>query len=216
MLLKPDSVIMQHLLQPASGNMELTERISKHFDDSAQLKLDSKDLLAEPIAEAAQAMVECLMNDGKILACGNGGSAADAQHFAAELLNRFEIERPALAAVALTTDSSVLTSIANDYAFNLVFSKQVRALGLAGDILLAISSSGNSANVLEAMHAAHECNMRVIALTGRDGGAMAEALGPNDIHICVNANSTARIQEVHLLSLHCLCDAIDHLLLGGE
>lgn len=196
--------------------MELTDRISKHFDSSAQLKLDSKDLLAQPIAEGAQALVECLMNDGKILACGNGGSAADAQHFAAELLNRFEMERPGLPAVALTTDSSVLTSIANDYAFNLVFSKQVRALGMAGDMLLAISSSGNSANVVEAMHAAHERDMRVIALTGRDGGAMAEALGPNDIHICVPAQSTARIQEVHLLALHCLCDAIDHLLLGGE
>lgn len=216
MLLAPDSVIMQHLSQQACSNMDLTVRIHKHFDDSAQLKLEAKNVLAQPIADAAQAMVECLMNDGKILACGNGGSAADAQHFAAELLNRFEIERPGLAAVALTTDSSVLTSIANDYAFNLVFSKQVRALGLASDMLLAISSSGNSANVVEAIRAAHECDMRVIALTGRDGGAMAEVLGPNDIHICVPAQSTARIQEVHLLVLHCLCDGIDHLLLGGE
>lgn len=196
--------------------MELTNRIRKHFEDSAQLKLDVKDALAEPIADAAQAVVECLMNDGKILVCGNGGSAADAQHFSAELLNRFEMERPGLAAVALTTDSSVLTSIANDYAFNQIFSKQVRALGLSGDMLLAISSSGNSANVVEAIHAAHESDMRVIALTGRDGGAMGEALNANDIHICVHGQSTARIQEVHLLTLHCLCDAIDHLLLGGE
>lgn len=196
--------------------MDLTNRIRKHFDDSAQLKLDVRDALAQPIADAAQAIVECLMDDGKVLACGNGGSAADAQHFAAELLNRFEMERPGLAAVALTTDSSVLTSIANDYAFNLIFSKQVRALGLAGDMLLAISSSGNSPNVVEAIHAAHECGMRVIALTGRDGGAMGAALGASDIHICVNGKSTARIQEVHLLALHCLCDAIDHLLLGGE
>ncbi|MBI1174112.1 MAG: phosphoheptose isomerase [Sideroxydans sp.] len=196
--------------------MDLTGRISKHFDDSAQLKLASRNTLAQPIAEAAQAVVECLMNDGKILSCGNGGSAADAQHFSAELLNRFEIERPGLAAMALTTDSSVLTSIANDYAFNLIFSKQVRALGISGDMLLAISSSGNSANVVEAIHAAHECDMRVIALTGRDGGAMGAALNPNDFHICVNAQNTARIQEVHLLVLHCLCDAIDHLLLGGE
>ena len=196
--------------------MDLTGRISRHFEDSAQLKLAAKDALAQPIADAAQAVVECLMNDGKVLACGNGGSAADAQHFSAELLNRFEMERPGLAAVALTTDSSVLTSIANDYDFQQVFSKQVRALGLAGDVLLAISTSGNSANVVEAIHAAHENNVRVIALTGRDGGAMGAALATNDIHICVNAQSTARIQEVHLLVLHCLCDAIDHLLLGGE
>jgi D-sedoheptulose 7-phosphate isomerase len=196
--------------------MDLTSRISKHFEDSAQLKLDVRNILAQPIAEAAQAAVECLMNDGKILACGNGGSAADAQHFAAELINRFEIERPGLAAVSLATDSSVLTSIANDYAFNMVFSKQVRALGMGGDMLLAISTSGNSANMVEALHAAHESDMRVIALTGRDGGAMAEALGSSDVHICVQAQNTARIQEVHLLVLHCLCDAIDHLLLGGE
>ena len=196
--------------------MDLTSRIRKHFEDSAQLKLDARNTLAQPIAEAAQTVVECLMNDGKILACGNGGSAADAQHFAAELINRFEIERPGLAAIALTTDSSVLTSIANDYAYNLVFSKQVRALGMSGDMLLAISTSGNSASTVEAIHAAHECDMRVIGLTGRDGGAMAEALGSNDIQICVNAQNTARIQEVHLLVLHCLCDTIDHLLLGGE
>ena len=195
--------------------MDLTKRIRKHFEDSAQAKLQLKDALAKPIADAAQAMVACLMNDGKILSCGNGGSAADAQHFAAELINRFEIERPALAAIALTTDSSVLTSIANDYDFSQIFSRQVRGLGMADDILLAISTSGNSVNVVEAIHAAHERDMRVIALTGREGGTMGGVLEAGDIHICVNTERTACIQEVHLLTLHCLCDAIDHLLLGG-
>ena len=174
------------------------------------------DALAAPIAAAAESMVRCLRHDGKILACGNGGSAADSQHFAAELLNRFEMERPGLAAMALTTDSSTLTSIANDYDFEQVFSKQVRALGHKNDLLLAISTSGNSKNVLAAMLAAHENGMNVIALTGRNGGTMAENLHPADIHICVPAQSTARIQEVHLLTLHCLCDAIDCLLLGVE
>jgi D-sedoheptulose 7-phosphate isomerase len=196
--------------------MELTNRILKHFDDSVQTKLQARDALAQPIADAAQALVTCLMNDGKILVCGNGGSAADAQHFAAELINRFEIERPALAAIALTTDSSVLTSIANDYDYTQIFSRQVRGLGMADDMLIAISTSGNSINVVEAVHAAHERDMRVIALTGREGGTMGEMLEANDFHLCVHAESTARIQEVHLLILHCLCDAIDHLLLGGE
>jgi len=196
--------------------MDLSNRIRKHFDDSAQTKLQTRDTLAQPVADAAQMLVNCLMNDGKVLACGNGGSAADAQHFAAELINRFEIERPGLAAVALTTDSSVLTSIANDYDFSQIFSRQVRGLGMPGDALLAISTSGNSINVVEAVHAAHEQGVSVIALTGREGGTMGEILQPGDIHICVHAESTARIQEVHLLVLHCLCDAIDHLLLGGE
>lgn len=196
--------------------MDLSNRIRKHFDDSAQTKLQLRDTLAQPVADAAQMLVNCLMNDGKILACGNGGSAADAQHFAAELINRFEIERPGLAAIALTTDSSVLTSIANDYDFSQIFSRQVRGLGMPGDALLAISTSGNSINVVEAVHAAHEQGVNVIALTGREGGTMGEILKSGDIHICVHAESTARIQEVHLLVLHCLCDAIDHLLLGGE
>ena len=196
--------------------MDLTDRIRKHFDDSIQTKLQAKDTLAQPIADAAQALVACLMNDGKVLVCGNGGSAADAQHFAAELINRFEIERPALASIALTTDSSVLTSIANDYDFSQIFSRQVRGLGMADDILIAISTSGNSINVVEAIHAAHERDMRVIALTGREGGTMGEMLEASDFHLCVHAESTARIQESHLLILHCLCDAIDHLLLGGE
>lgn len=194
--------------------MDIHKRISKHFKDSADLKLKLREVLAKPLAEGAQLFFDCLSQDGKILCCGNGGSAADAQHFAAELLNRFEKERPGLAAVALTTDSSVLTSIANDYDFNQIFSKQVRALGLPGDSLFAISTSGNSPNVVAAIHAAHERNMRVVALTGRDGGAMAAALYSDDVLICVEAQSTARIQEVHLLSLHCLCDVIDYFLLG--
>jgi D-sedoheptulose 7-phosphate isomerase len=196
--------------------MDLIARISTHFTDSAQLKLQAVGTLAAPIAEAAERMVQCLVNDGKIMSCGNGGSAADAQHFAAELLNRFEMERPGLAAIALTTDSSTLTAIANDYDYNQVFSKQVRALGQTHDVLLAISTSGNSRNVMEAIVAAHERNLGVVALTGKTGGQIAAMLGPGDIHICVPAASTARIQEVHLLTLHCLCDAIDCLLLGVE
>src|SRR5712691_7005947 len=193
--------------------MDLIARISGHFSDSAHLKLQAMDALAAPIASAAERMVQCLMRDGKILSCGNGGSAADSQHFAAEMLNRFEMERPGLAALALTTDTSTLTSIANDYTYDQVFSKQVLALGQANDVLLAISTSGNSRNMLEAVRAAHERQICVVALTGKSGGQMADILGPEDIHICVPANSTARIQEVHLLTLHCRCDAIDCLLL---
>ncbi len=196
--------------------MDLIDRIGTHFTDSAELKLQAASALAGPIAEAAQRMVQCLVNDGKIMSCGNGGSAADAQHFAAEMLNRFEMERPGLAAIALTTDSSTLTSIANDYDYNQVFSKQVRALGQTHDVLLAISTSGNSRNVMEAIVAAHERNLGVVALTGKTGGQIAAMLEPGDIHICVPATNTARIQEVHLLTLHCLCDAIDCLLLGVE
>jgi D-sedoheptulose 7-phosphate isomerase len=196
--------------------VDLITRISENFSESAHLKLQAMDALAGPIAAAAERMVQCLKGDGKILSCGNGGSAADSQHFAAEMLNRFEMERPGLAALALTTDTSTLTAIANDYDFEQVFSKQVRALGQAGDLLLAISTSGNSPNVVAAVRAAHESQMAVIALTGRNGGKLAEALLPTDIQICVPAKSTARIQEVHLLTLHCLCDAIDCLLLGVE
>lgn len=196
--------------------MDLISRISENFSESAHLKLQSMDALAAPIAEAAERMVQSLKRDGKILACGNGGSAADCQHFSAELLNRFEMERPSLAAIALTTDTSTITAIANDYDFDQIFSKQVRGLGRANDVLVAISTSGNSRNVVAAIEAAHECEMTVVALTGRNGGKMAEILGQNDIHICVPANSTARIQEVHLLSLHCICDAIDCLLLGVQ
>lgn len=196
--------------------MDLTSRIHKQFEDSAQVKLQSKNVLTQPIAQTSQAMADCLHKDGKILCCGNGGSAADSQHFAAELINRFEMERPALAAIALTTDSSVLTSIANDYDYNQIFSKQVRGLGRKGDVLLAISTSGNSVNVVAAIEAAHERNMRVVALTGRDGGKMGTMLKQGDIHICVPAQVTARIQEVHLLALHCICDGIDQLLFGEK
>ena len=196
--------------------MNLTDQIRKHFDASAQTKLQTRDALAQPVADAGRLLADCLKNGGKVLACGNGGSAADAQHFAAELINRFEIERPGLAAIALTTDSSVLTSIANDYDYDRIFSRQVRGLGRRGDVLLAISTSGNSVNVVQAMYAAHEQGMKVVALTGRKGGAMGETTRDGDIHICVHAENTARIQEVHLLVLHCLCDAIDHLLFGGE
>ena len=196
--------------------MDLISRISENFSESAHLKLQSMDALAGPIAEAAERMVHCLKRDGKILACGNGGSAADCQHFSAELLNRFEMERPSLAAISLTTDTSTITSIANDFDYEQIFSKQVRGLGRAGDVLLAISTSGNSRNVIAAIEAAHEAEMTVVALTGRSGGKMAGALAADDIHICVPAESTARIQEVHLLALHCVCDAIDCLLLGVQ
>jgi len=196
--------------------MDLLGRINQHFADSAKLKQQAVGVLADPLRMAAEKMFHCLMNEGKILSCGNGGSAADAQHFSAELLNRFERERPGLAAMALTTDTSTLTSIANDYDYNQVFSKQVRALGHAGDVLLAISTSGNSPNVMAAIDAAHERQMNVVALTGRNGGKMTAQLGAEDVHICVPSQVTARIQEVHLLCLHCLCDAIDLQLLGAE
>jgi D-sedoheptulose 7-phosphate isomerase len=196
--------------------MDIEARIRQHFADSVQTKQKSVDALAAPIGRAVDAMAQCLLANGKILACGNGGSAADSQHFAAELLNRFERERPGLAAMALTTDTSTLTSIANDYDYDLVFSKQVLALGQPGDVLLAISTSGNSRNVIAAIRAAHERDMRVVALTGRDGGEIGTLLGPQDVHVCVPHKVTARIQEVHLLALHCLCDGIDTLLLGPE
>ena len=196
--------------------MDLISRIGHHFSDSAHLKLQAQDILAEPIAYAAERVVQCMLADGKVLSCGNGGSAGDAQHFASEMLNRFEMERPGLAAMALSTDSSTITSIANDYSFDLIFSKQIRALGQPQDLLLAISTSGNSRNVIEGIQAAHEREMSVIALTGKGGGQMADLLRPEDIHLCVPSESTARIQEVHLLIIHCLCDAIDCLLLGVE
>ena len=198
------------------ADLDLPARIRKHFSDSAELKMRALDVLTEPIARAIDVMVKALLADGKVLSCGNGGSAADAQHFSAELLNRFERERPALAAIALTTDTSTLTSIANDYDYDQVFSKQVSALGNAGDVLLAISTSGNSRSVIRAMNAARERDMRIVALTGRGGGEMAKLLGAEDVHVCVPHKQTARIQEVHLLTIHCLCDAIDCLLFGVQ
>jgi len=194
----------------------LEQRIQQHFIDSADLKYQAAEVLSKPITEAVQALLTCVTGGGKVLACGNGGSAADAQHFAAEFVGRFERERPQLGAIALTTDSSILTAVANDYGFGAVFSRQVRALGQPGDVLLAISTSGNSANVLEAVDAAHERDMTVVALTGRGGGAMSQSLRETDIHICVPNDRTARIQEVHLLVLHCLCDAVDDQLLGEQ
>lgn len=190
--------------------------VRAHFRDSAELKLAAVEPLAPVIARAAGVLAGCLEAGGKILACGNGGSAADAQHFAAELLNRFEMERPGLAAVALTTDSSTLTSIANDYAYEQIFSKQVLALGRPDDVLLAISTSGNSPNVNAAVSAASEQGLRVVALSGRDGGAMAGLLGPRDVEIRVPAERTARVQEVHLLAIHCLCDLVDQALFGED
>jgi D-sedoheptulose 7-phosphate isomerase len=198
----------------ADQKAALAARVAAHFTESANLKAAAAQPLSEPIVRAGVLLADVLRAGGKVLACGNGGSAADAQHFAAELINRFEIERPPLAAIALTTDTSNLTSIANDYAYVQVFSKQLRALGRPGDALLALSTSGNSANVIEAMQAARELGVRVIALTGNGGGNMAGLMGADDVHICVPHKNTARIQEVHLLVLHCLCDAIDQQLFG--
>jgi len=194
--------------------MDLISRIKQNFHDSINTKQVAADLLAEPLATAAQMITQCLLGGGKILSCGNGGSAGDAQHFSSEMLNRFEMERPGLPAVALTTDSSTLTSIANDYSYDQVFSKQVSALGQQGDILLAISTSGNSTNVNRAIEAAHEREMQVIALSGKQGGDMASLLTADDVEIRVPSDSTARIQEVHLLAIHCICDLVDHQLLG--
>lgn len=193
-----------------------TQRILTHFRESAELKIKAAEILAAPITEAVELMFLALSNGNKILACGNGGSAADCQHFAAELIGRFERERLPLPAIALTTDTSIMTAIANDYQFNDVYAKQVQALGQAGDILLAISTSGNSANVIRAIEAALERDMRVIALTGKTGGKIGELLTEADVHICVPHDRTARIQEVHLLTIHCLCDGIDTALFGGE
>ena len=196
--------------------MSLAARIQHQFTDSIAAKQAALGPMAAPIEAAIRLMSTTLKHDGKIMACGNGGSAGDAQHFAAELIGRFEAERQELAAIALTTDSSILTAVGNDYGFNYIFSRQVRGLGHAGDVLLAISTSGNSGNVIEAIKAAHEHDMRVIALTGKGGGLIGEMLKDDDIHLCVPADRTARIQETHLLVIHCLCDGIDALLLGVE
>lgn len=196
--------------------MDLATRIKRIFNDSIETKMQSMEVLSQPIVTAAEVLTACLLNEHKILTCGNGGSAADAQHFSSELLNRFEMERPGLPGFALTTDASTITSIANDYSFAEIFSKQVRALGQPGDVLVGISTSGGSQNVINAIHAAHEREMNVIAFTGRDGGEIADILHENDVEIRVPADNTARIQEVHLLTIHCLCDLIDSQLLGPE
>ncbi|MGO4475970.1 phosphoheptose isomerase [Massilia sp. 2TAF26] len=193
-----------------------TQRILAHFQESAELKLKSGQLLAQPISQAIELMFNALSNGNKILACGNGGSAGDAQHFAAELVGRFERERFPLPAISLSTDTSIITAVGNDYSFNEIFSKQVQALGQAGDILLAISTSGNSGNVLAAVEAALEREMRVVALTGKDGGKLGKLLTDADVHINVQHARTARIQEVHLVAIHSICDGIDVALFGEE
>ena len=188
------------------------ERVQQLFSDSIQTKIRAADTIAEPIVNGGQMLVNCLLAGHKILACGNGGSAADAQHLSAELLNRFETERPELPAIALTTDSSTITSIANDYDYSQVFAKQIRALGQAGDVLVAISTSGNSPSITSAVQAAQSRRMHTLALTGKQGGELASILGEQDLEIRVPAESTARIQETHILILHCLCDLIDRQL----
>ncbi len=196
--------------------MDPVTRVRDHFAESIATKQIAAEQLAESIVAAGHLMSDALLDDGKILCCGNGGSAADSQHFSSELLNRFEMERPGLPAIALTTDTSTLTSISNDYAYEEIFSKQVRALGRTQDVLMGISTSGNSENVIRAVAAAHERGMNVVALTGRDGGRMADDLVDGDVEIRVPATRTARIQEVHLVVIHCLCDLIDTALLGAD
>ena len=192
------------------------QRILGHFLESAELKKQAAEVLADPIGNAADLMFSVLTQGNKILACGNGGSAADCQHFAAELVGRFEKERLPLPAMALTTDSSIMTAVGNDYSFRDVFTKQVQAFGQPGDLLLAISTSGTSANVMDAIEAAHDREMTVVALTGKGGGAIGQMLTENDVHICVPHDRTARIQEVHLLVIHCICDGIDAALFGED
>ncbi len=195
--------------------MSLQDRVINHFSDSIHVKQDAMESLSELIVYAAQTIVEALIDNKKVLTCGNGGSAGDAQHFSSEMLNRYERERPALPAIALTTDTLTITSVANDYNFDEVFSKQLRALGQAGDILLVYTTSGNSSNIINTVKTAQDREITVIALTGKDGGSLASILKESDIEIRVPSKSTARIQEVHLLITHCLCDLIDSQLFGS-
>ena len=201
-------------LQPAPDANVLIGRVKNNFQESILTTRNCMDDLAPFIAQAASHMIQALLTDRKVLVCGNGGSAADAQHFSAELLNRFERERPGLPAISLTADTSTITAIGNDYHFDDIFSKQVRALGQSGDVLLGITSSGNSRNVIRAVEAAHERDMICVILNGRDGGGIVSVLSGNDVNICVPGSSTARIQEVHGIVIHCLCDLIDYQLLG--
>jgi len=196
--------------------MNLDAHIQKHFEESIETKRRAAETLAPQIVRAGEALAQALKADRKVLSCGNGGSAADSQHFAAEIVGRFERERPGMPAIALTVDTSAITAIANDYSWDVVFAKQVESLGRAGDFLLGISTSGNSKNVLEAIKAAHNKGMRVIALTGRDGGAMAKMLEPDDFHLNVPHPRTMRIQEVHLLAIHCLCEVVDNVIFGEK
>jgi len=191
----------------------LRARASQHFLDSIAVKQAAEKLLPEQVARGIVAMTDCLRAGGKVMACGNGGSAADAQHFAAELIGRFERERQELAAIALTTDTSILTAVGNDYSYDEIFAKQVRGLGKQGDILIGISTSGNSKNVVKAIEAAKKMGIKIIALTGNGGGNIASLLDADDIHLCAPSTRTARIQETHLVLLHALCDGVDHLLL---
>ncbi|MFT4581713.1 MAG: D-sedoheptulose 7-phosphate isomerase [Gammaproteobacteria bacterium] len=194
--------------------MERIDRVRTIFSDSIAVKSEASISLSPSIVEAAESILACLMDNGKVMTCGNGGSAADAQHFSSEMLNRFERERPGLAAFALTTDASTITSVANDYQFADIFSKQIRALGRPNDVLLAFTTSGNSSNIVNAIDAAHEQDARVILLSGRDGGEAANSLKRGDVEVRVSSNSTARIQEVHLMVIHCICDLVDDHLLG--
>lgn len=194
----------------------MIERIKQNFHDSISTKNLSVELLPEVIAHAGKIMVAALLDNHKVLCCGNGGSAADSQHFASEMVNRFEIERPSLPAIALTTDTSLMTSIANDYHYDEVFVRQIKAFGQSGDILLAISTSGNSKNIIRAIETAKDRKLNIVALTGRDGGQIANLLDDNDVEIRVPAQSTARIQETHLLVIHCLCDLIDRTLFSND
>jgi len=196
--------------------MDSIRRIQDIFKESIDLKMKSQELLAPAIVRAAELMTACLLSERKILSCGNGGSAAESQRFSGQMLNRFEVERPGLPAISLTTDTSAMTSIANDYQYADIFSKQVRAFGQAGDILLAISTSGESHNIIHAIDASHERQMHVIALTGREGGQIADLIQEQDIEIRVPSWSSARIHETHTIIINCLCDLIDHQLLGIE
>jgi D-sedoheptulose 7-phosphate isomerase len=196
--------------------MDLTAHLKQHFEEGIELRRQMAETMPAAIVRAGTALAEALRGGRKVLACGNGGSAADSQHFAAEIVGRFERERPGMPAIALTVDTSAITAIANDYDWNSVFSKQVQALGQPGDVLLGISTSGNSKNVVEAIRAAHAKNMAVIALTGRDGGAMAKMLAPTDHHLNVAHPRTMRVQEIHLLAIHCLCEVVDNVLFGEK